>query len=490
MPVLRESEHYFLDLPKCRDFLKEWIHSGTIAPDVANKLEEWVEGGLRAWDVSRDAPYFGFEIPGTTEKYFYVWLDAPIGYMAAFKYFCKQQGIDPEEFWRADSPCEVHHFVGKDIINFHCLFWPATLHYSQFRTPTRVHVHGFINDGGEKMSKSRGRLILLREYLQFLDPDYIRYYYAARLTANVRDIEFNLDDFIARVNSDLVNKLVNIASRCAGFIHRNFDSKLATGFESEQIWQDAVNLGDELADDYERDEYSRAVRTITDHADACNRYVNEHEPWKLIKEGKNLETAHRVCSTAIDVFRILMLYLKPVVPALAERAEEFLQRENPDWSSIGKSLAGERIGKFKSLLPRLDPKTVAKMLEAVSGESETATTAMEVKATTDYISIDDFAKVELKVAIIKEAGFVDGADKLLQLKLDVGDHERTVFSGIRSAYNPDELVGKATVVVANLAPRKMKFGISEGMVLAAGPGDKGIFLLSPDEGATAGMKVS
>ena len=485
IPILKSSEHYFVDLPQFSDFLKDWISGGTIQPEIANKLREWLNRGLKPWDISRDAPYFGFEIPDTNGKYFYVWMDAPIGYLASFKNWCDRNNVEFDDFWKPDSKLEVHHFIGKDIINFHGLFWPAVLYGSSFRTPTKLHVHGYITTEGEKMSKSRGTFVAAADYLKHFDADYLRYYFAARLSANSNDIDFGLDDFMARVNSDLVGKLVNIASRCAGFINKSFDGKLSSTGADSSMLETFIAKSQELQSLYEAGDTNHALREIMGLASLCNQYLAEKQPWVLIKDANRAEEVHDVCSLGLNLFRILIIYLKPVVPALAGRAESFLNVDPLSWSDIDSPLVDHKINEFSSLMTRIDPKAMARFKEDLkSTRDETPVEPGEL------ISIDDFFKVKLRVAKITHAEKVEGADKLLRLSLDVGDHQRTVLSGIRSAYDLDELVGKLTVVVANLAPRKMKFGLSEGMILAAGPGGKDIFLLSPDSGATPGMEVS
>ena len=488
-PVLKKSVHYFFDLAKCQSFLTEWIHSGTIEPEVANKLNEWMATGLRAWDISRDEPYFGFEIPNTEGKYFYVWLDAPIGYMASFKNWCNAHGHDFDAYWKPDSTYELHHFIGKDIINFHCLFWPATLKFSNHRTPTRVHVHGFLTDHGQKMSKSRNAFIMAADYLRHFDPDYLRYYYAARLTSKPEDVDFNPEDFIARVNSDLVGKVVNIASRSAGFIAKSFAGQLASKLTEPALWNEVVAAKDTIAEDYEADNFSRAIRTIMQLATKCNQFVNERKPWELIRDSARKQEAHEVCTLSLNVFRVLMIYLKPVVPSLVKRSEEFLRCGDLTWADIDTPLLNHTIGPFQALMQRMDPKVMDKLLNP-TGDTETAKADSADDADESAtISIDDFQKVDLRVARIKHASLVEGADKLVRLDLDAGERQCTVFAGIRSAYDPQDLVGRHTVLVANLAPRKMKFGVSEGMVLAAGPGGRDIYLLSPDTGAVPGMEV-
>ena len=492
VPELRKSQHFFVDLPQFNEFLRNWTTSGPLQTEVANKLAEWLESGLQAWDISRDAPYFGFPIPDAEGKFFYVWMDAPIGYMASFKNLCESaDGLDFDDFWQPESSAEVHHFVGKDIVNFHCLFWPAVLAHSGFRTPTRVHVHGFLTVNGERMSKSRGTFINAKTYLAHLDPEYLRYYFGTKISDRINDVDINLDDFVLRVNSDLIGKVVNIASRCAGFIGKSFDGKLSATVQNEDLWNAVAAAGDELAELYERGEVGRAVREITALADRANRYIAEMEPWKHIGDPERRDEVHGVCSLGINIFKALAVYLKPILPAFAERTESFLQVPPLSWEDAGTPLRDHAIARYKALATRIDKKKVAKMVQATAAEAEpkpaSATDESEQAA---EIGIDDFGKVDLRVARVLKAEQVEGADKLLALTLDVGDEQRQVFAGIRSAYDPDDLIGRLTVIVANLAPRKMRFGVSEGMVLAAGPGGSDIFLLAPDAGAEPGMKVS
>ena len=488
-PILRNSEHYFVDLPKFTEFLREYIHSGSQQTEIANKLTEWIDGGLRGWDISRDAPYFGFPIPDTVDKFFYVWMDAPIGYLASFKNWCAKNSVDFDDFWRPDSDCEVHHFIGKDIINFHCLFWPSVLHHSEFRTPLRVHVHGMLTMDGVAMSKSRGTFVLARTYLDFFDPDYLRYYLGARLTSNSSDIDFGSEDFVTRVNGDLVGKLVNIAARSEGFLAKNFDNQLSSELPEPELWQEFVDEAESIATWYEEGDTRRVVRRVMELADRCNQYLANKAPWQLIKDADRREEVQGVCSMGINLYRTLIGFLKPIVPGLTERSEEFLNAGPLTWENLTQPLLSHRLGKFGRLLNRIDLKTFNKMIEAGAEKPSTEDIAEPASESKD-IQIDDFLKVDLRVARIVQAEVVDGADKLLRLRLDVGDHERTVLSGIRSAYKPDELIGRSTVVVANLQPRKMKFGVSEGMVLAAGPGGSDIFLLTPDDGAEPGMRVT
>jgi methionyl-tRNA synthetase len=507
IPELRASEHYFFDLAAFTDLLREWLVNGT-QTEVANKLKEWLDGGLKPWDISRDAPYFGFLIPGTTDKYFYVWLDAPIGYMASLKnLLARRNDFTFDEFWTADATgTEVHHFIGKDIINFHCLFWPALLTASGFRRPTRVHVHGFVTVDGTKMSKSRGTFIEGATYLQHLRPEYLRYYYATKLNGSVDDIDINLDDFVQRVNSDLVGKLVNIASRCAGFITKQFDGQLATSLPEPELFAEFAAASGRIAECYEVDDTARAVREIMSLADRANQYVAARAPWSLAKDPARRDDVQAVCTQALNLFRQLLTWIKPVLPRIAAEAETFLNVTPLQWHDCSTPLLGHRINAYVPLLTRLEREAVDRVVDASKADQKadqlealadqaTVSSPPAVKKEPDvteaaFISIDDFAKVKLKVAKILEASAVDGADKLLQLRLDLGDHQRTVFSGIKSAYDPATLIGRLTVVVANLAPRKMRFGTSEGMVLAAGPGGGDIFLIAPDTGAQPGMDVT
>lgn len=491
-PVVRDSDHIFFKLSDQTNFLREWTTSGTLQEAVKNKINEWLDDGLHDWDISRDAPYFGFEIPGEPGKYFYVWLDAPIGYMGSFRALCDhRQDIDFDSFWGPDSAAEVHHFIGKDIINFHTLFWPAMLKQAGYRTPTRVQVHGFITINGEKMSKSKGTFITARHYLDTLSPEYLRYYYASKLSSGVTDMDINLEDFQQKVNADLVGKVVNIASRCAGFINKQFGGHLCALVQTDVFDAMTVKAG-EIAALYEQCDYSKAMREIMTLADQANQFIAEEAPWTLIKNDDTKARAHQVCSDGLNLFRLLMVYLKPVMPGLAERAEQFLNIEPLSWRDLESPLCDHTINPFTPLLARLDQKQVDLLVAPAESTSSPQSTETKTDATdgAESIGIETFAKVDLRVAKIVRAAPVEGADKLLELTLDVGDHTRTVFSGIKSAYAPADLEGKLTVLVANLQPRKMKFGVSEGMVLAAGPGGEDIFLISPDEGARPGMSVT
>ncbi len=500
VPEQRESDHYFFKLADFETMLKEWTGAGHVQNEVSNKLGEWFEAGLQEWDISRDAPYFGFEIPDHPGKYFYVWLDAPIGYMASFRNLCdKTEGLDFDEYWSPESQTELYHFIGKDIIYFHTLFWPAMLHGAGFRTPNAVFAHGFLTVDGSKMSKSRGTFIKARTYLDHLNPEYLRYYFAAKLGSGVDDIDLNLEDFAARVNSDLVGKVVNIASRCAGFVSKRFAGRMAEQVSEQALFDEFVTAGEAIAGHYEKREYSRAVREIMALADRANQYIDERKPWVVAKEdGKDAEL-QAICSDGLNLFRLLIGYLRPILPATAEMAEGFLQIDPLTWEQLATPLSGHEIGKFTPLMTRVDPKQIDAMLEhskedlAAQAPAKAAQPAGNSPLSKDPIAAtieyEDFAKLDLRIARIAKADHVEGADKLLHLTLDLGGETRNVFAGIKSAYAPQDLEGKLTVMVANLAPRKMRFGVSEGMVLAAGPGGKELFILNPDEGAQPGMRV-
>ncbi len=501
-PVRKETEHYFFKLSECSDFLRSWTRSGTLQQEAANKMNEWIgeagENKLSDWDISRDAPYFGFEIPDAPGKYFYVWLDAPIGYMASFKNLCAKNGLDFDEYWKADSKTELYHFIGKDILYFHALFWPATLEYSGYRKPTQVFSHGFLTVNGEKMSKSRGTFITARSYLDHIkNPEYLRYYYAAKLNGSMEDIDLNLEDFVARVNSDLVGKYINIASRTAGFINKRFAGKLVSACKHDVV-ETIKASAPEIAKAYEARDYSRALREIMRLADLANADVADAAPWVVAKqEGMAAEAKlHADCSSALEMFRLLTLYLKPALPDLAGNIERFLNISPLTWSSVNDSFAdGHAINEYNHLITRIDPKHIEAMTEAnketLQHSPETVSkTQADLANASDYISIDDFTKVDLRIAKIVNAEHVEGAEKLLRLSLDIGEsNPRQVFAGIKSAYDPATLVGRLTLMVANLAPRKMKFGMSEGMVLAASDEHGGPFILSPDPGAQPGMRV-
>lgn len=492
-PIQKENLHYFFKLNDFKDMLQQWINQDNLQPEITNKLKEWFESGLQDWDISRDAPYFGFEIPDAPGKYFYVWLDAPIGYMASLQQYCERTGKDFDSYWNKDSNAQVYHFIGKDIAYFHMLFWPAMLHGANYRIPTAVFCHGFLTVDGAKMSKSRGTFIKARTYLDHLNPEYLRYYFAAKLGPGVNDLDLNLDDFQQRVNSDVVGKLVNIASRCAGFITKKYDNKLTANFNEEctHAFDLAVEKNNQIKSYYEARKYSEAMRVIMSLADIANQIIDAHKPWERIKEDKNRTEVHQVCSFGLNIFCLLIGYLKPVLPELASKSESFLNTEFT-WENLynGKPMPEDHeINKFKPLITRIEKELVDKMIE--DSKVETAPKASD--PISDEITFDDFAKLDFRIAKIVKAEHVEGADKLLQLTLDLGEPtggiQKNVFAGIKSAYSPEEVEGRLTVVVANLAPRKMRFGMSEGMVLAAGPGDKDIYLLQPDSGAKAGMRV-
>lgn len=484
-PVERESEHLFFRLGQFESFLREWTRSGTLQDSVANKLDEWFAAGLKDWDISRDAPYFGFEIPNAPGKYFYVWLDAPVGYMASFLHLCRQRGWGFETWWKAGSATELYHFIGKDILYFHALFWPAVLHGAGFRKPDGVFVHGFLTINGEKMSKSRGTFITAAAWREHLPTELLRYFYAARLGNGLEDLDLNLDEFVNKVNSDIVGKLVNIASRCAGFLARGFDSRLAAKLPDPQLYEEFVNKAAAVGTLYETREYAAAMREIMALADRANHYIDQHKPWLLAKDPARAADVHAVCTQALNLFRVLILYLKPVLPQLAAKAETFLGGADLQWDDIQRPLLSGKINAYQPLAVRVESAAVARLIE----KPKPAEPASAEKSASAEIGIDDFAKLDLRIARIVAAETVEGADKLLKVTVDLGDESRTIFAGIRSAYAPGQLVGRLTLVLANLKPRKMRFGVSQGMVLAAGPGGKDIFLLSPDSGALPGMQV-
>ncbi len=527
-PTVRESEHLFFRLGQFEEELKSWVPDH-VDPAMARKLQEWFDAGLKDWDISRDPPYFGFAIPDEPGKYFYVWFDAPIGYMASFLNLCRNAGLDFEAFWGADSDVELYHFIGKDIVYFHTLFWPAMLSGAGFRKPSGVFVHGFLTIGGEKLSKRRGTFIRASTFARHLDADYLRYYYASKLGPGPDDIDLNFSDLVAKVNSDLVGKLVNIASRCAGFIHRLNDGQLAGELPDEALFAEFAEAADDIAADYDGRNYAAAVRRIMALADRANRYIDEKKPWIMARDDDQRDAVVAVCTLGLNLFRTLIVLLKPVIPGVTVRAEQFLACGELTWNDAKQPLLGHRIEPFRALLKRVEAHTVEAILteardEAATPASQKARTAQRDQADPstepgeadqagpsgqaaaggkagtpapsaratpiEEIDIEHFSKIDLRVARIAAATYVKGADKLIKLRLELGDSERTVFAGIRSAYDPATLLGKHVVVVANLKPRKMRFGTSEGMVLAAGPGGKDIFLLSPDDGAEPGMPVS
>ncbi len=497
-PVEKSTEHLFFKLQNFENFLKEWTRKGHLQKQIANKLDEWFKDGLREWDITRDAPYFGFPIPNEKDKFFYVWLDAPIGYIASFKNLCgRRSDLTFDEYWSKDSKTELYHFIGKDIVYFHALFWTAMLNGADFRTPDAIFVNGFLTVDGQKMSKSRGTFIKARTYLDHLQPEYLRYYFAAKLSDQIEDIDINFDDFTLRVNSDLVGKFINIASRCASFITKNFNGELSEKCAEPALFEEFARAGDTIAVHYEKLEYSHAIRLIMALADKANQYIDEKKPWVMIKQPDNQHGTQEVCTMGLNLFRILMIYLKPVLPHTAKQVESFLNIKPLMWEDRETPLLKHRINEFIPLITRIDPKQIeALKMASQSDINNTGNTTVAAAAATEtavtekqYISIDDFSKIDLRIAKIIEAEHVEGADKLLRLKVDLGDETRQIFAGIKSAYQPDQLTGKHVVIVANLAPRKMRFGMSEGMVLAAGPGGSDIWVITPDGDAKPGMKV-
>jgi len=495
-PVWRESEHYFFRLSAFEPRLAAWVKSGTVQDSVARKLEEWFSQGLKDWDISRDAPYFGFEIPDAPGKYFYVWFDAPIGYLGSFLQLCARSGLRFDDFLNPDSRAEMHHFIGKDILYFHTLFWPAVLEGAGMRRPTSVHAHGFLTVNGQKMSKSRGTFITARRYLELFKAEYLRYYFAAKLGPGIDDIDMNFDEFATRFNSDVVGKLVNIASRCSGFVTKSAGGRLGDSLPDPELYATFAEAGTSIAATYESRDTAAAIRDIMALADRANQYIDLRKPWALAKQPGSAAEVQSICTQGLNCFRALMIYLQPVLPDMAAQAQRFFQESAWTWQSAATPLLGTTILPYQPLATRLDPKAVARLVEPDAAEAPPAAaapaTATPAAGATpaELISIDDFLRIDLRVAKVIEADLVAGADKLLKLRLDVGElGERQVFAGIRSAYDPHSLVGRLIVVVANLAPRKMRFGTSEGMMLAAGPGGKDIFVLSPDSGATPGMRV-
>jgi methionyl-tRNA synthetase len=497
-PILKDSEHFFVKLQDFEDMLKQWLKTG-VSQQMANKLNEWLEVGLQEWDISRDAPYFGYQIPNEPNKFFYVWLDAPIGYMASFKNLCdKTAGLEFDDFWKKDSNAELYHFIGKDIINFHCLFWPACLSAANYRTPTKVFAHGFLTVNGTKMSKTKGTFIKAETYLENLNPEYLRYYFAAKLSSKIDDFDLNMDDFVQRVNSDLVNKYVNIASRCAKLVQKS-GGVLHPEIDQPSLLKEFQAEAKQIETHYENRDYGKASKLIMSLADKANTYIDEKAPWKLAKNEATADEALKVCSMGINLFRVLSIYLKPILPSLVANVENFLNASPLAWSDIQSPLLSHQLNEFIPLMKRVDIKQVEAMVaSSVEAAAETVKKgtkkAAEIKsakieAIKPEIQFEDFDKIDLRLAKIISAEHVEGADKLLQLKLDIGEGEKQVFAGIKSAYTPEDLVGKLTIIVANLAPRKMRFGMSEGMVLAAGPGKKDLWLLSPDDGAQPGMRV-
>ena len=509
-PVLKTSKHYFFNLPEFEQFLQQWTKDeGRLQPSVSNKLQEWFEAGLASWDISRDAPYFGFKIPDTPEnepdKYFYVWLDAPVGYMASFKNLCEQRkdSTDPakpalnfDDYWLEENQhkTELYHFIGKDIVYFHALFWPAMLAGAQYRTPTGVFAHGFLMVNGDKMSKSRGTFIQAETFANHLHPEYLRYYFASKLSEKVEDINLDFADFMQKVNSDMVGKVVNIASRSAGFIYKKYDGMLSETCAEPELLNDIVRTGEEIATAYENREFSRAMRLIMQCADKANEYIDSKKPWAMAKEEGTEQEVQDVCTVAINIFRQLMVYLAPVLPELTDNAKAFLNIDDLSFASRHELLLGHKINKFKPLMQRIEQSQIDAMIEdskqdlqaaaaPVAEDKKSSSNKVEKAADSDHIEFDDFMKVEMTVAQVLECNYVEGADKLLQFTLDVGKEQPiNVFSGIRKFYEPEQLANKKVICVTNLAPRKMKFGVSEGMILSSGDPKTGLVVITlPDE---------
>ena len=486
-PIWKESEHYFFKLNEFSLYLETWMKKAKLHPNISNKLKEWFDSGLQDWDISRDAPYFGFNIPGTKDKYFYVWLDAPIGYLASFLNYCKSNPkIKYKDYWSTNNKSEVYHFIGKDIVYFHTLFWPAILEGAGLRAPTSVFAHGFLTINGKKMSKSRGTFIKAKTYAENLDPTYLRYYYAAKLNPTMEDIDLNFDDFVARVNSDLVGKLINIASRSCGFINKRFNGKLAKELDNEHQFNNFANSSEEIEKYYENREYSKAIKKIMSLADIANKYIDEKKPWIISKDTSREEELQVICTQSLNLFRSLIIFLTPVIPSVTRKVKLLFNEEEWLWSSAKTPLLNTKINKFKPLLNRIDTKDIE---EIINKSKETNMNNDQIKSESKEITIDEFSKIDLRIAEIKEAELVEDADKLVRLTLDLDNNEKVVFAGIKEAYSIEELKGRLVVVVANLKPRKMRFGTSEGMILAAGPGEENIFLLSADNGAKPGMKI-
>ena len=500
VPVWRESDHLFFRLGAFEEMLREWLATDALQPGVRAKLQEWFDAGLKDWDISRDHPYFGFEIPGEPGKFFYVWFDAPIGYLASLRALCDRTGRSFDEYMAADSTAGLYHFIGKDISYFHTLFWPAVLQGAGYRKPTAVYVHGFLTVNGQKMSKSRGTFITARRYLDHLPAEPLRYYFAAKLGPGLDDIDLNLDDLVVRVNSDIVGKLVNIASRCAGFVARG-GGRLATELPDPALYADLAAARTRVAALFEARDYAAAIREIMLLADRANQYVDHHKPWTLAKDPARAAETLAIATQGVNLFRVLMTYLAPVLPRIAAEAGRFLGVPLDRWDAVATPLLGVPINEFKPLAARLDRKAIDAMLAVDAPPAATPTTTRPAAkpaneasqgSGTGMAAIGDFAKLDLRVARVMSASTVDGSDKLLRLELDLGERRCTVFSGIRAAYEPARLEGRLVLMVANLAPRKMRFGVSEGMVLCASGQDDagGLFLLAPDSGAVAGMKVS
>ncbi|OGT46293.1 MAG: methionine--tRNA ligase [Gammaproteobacteria bacterium RIFCSPHIGHO2_12_FULL_41_20] len=495
-PIEKESDHYFFKLQSYADLLQQWTHHGHLQEQVTNKLDEWFQAGLQEWDISRDAPYFGFAIPGEQNKYFYCWLDAPVGYIASFQNLCaRRPDLTVTDYWMADSKTELYHFIGKDIIYFHALFWPAVLHGANYRMPTAIFANGFLTIDGQKMSKSRGTFIKARTYLNHLNPEHLRYYFATKLSSRIEDIDINFDDFAKRINADLVGKYVNIASRCASFLNKHFASQLSADCCEPTLYKQFTEAGNAIAEKFAALEFNQALRHIMALADRANQYIDEKKPWALIKNSEHKTEVQAICSMGINLFRLLTLYLKPILPHTAQQVEELLNIPSLTWADKDHPLVNHTIREFRPLMVRVMPEQIHAMKVAAQQDLTIAPTQPHTKECKmhplkEQINIEDFAKVDLRIAKILHAEEVEGSDKLLRLEVDLGNEKRQIFAGIRASYQPQQLIGQLTVIVANLAPRKMRFGISEGMVVVAGdPEGKGLWLIQPETGAQPGMQV-
>ena len=481
-PVTKKTEHVFFQLSSYESFLKEWMHDNDIQKEIKNKLSEWLEGGLVDWDITRDKPYFGFEIPDLKDKYFYVWLDAPIGYIASHKNYCDKNKQNYLDDWKEDSNTELYHFIGKDIAYFHGLFWPAMLEGAGFRKPNGVFCHGFLTIDGEKMSKSRGTFFNARTYLNHLQPDYLRYYFSSRLTSKIEDIDLSFDDFMTRVNSDLVGKIINIGSRCAKFINKDFGNKLSKDVGNKSLLDTMLSKKDEIISNYESRNFATNIRIITSLSDEVNKYLDEEKPWVKIKNQDTKESVQTICTDGINAFRIIIAYLKPVLPDIACKVESMLNADSLSYQNISDMILDHKINTFEPLITRINKESIEKMKDENKQEDV-------VTEDTNKITIDDFIKVDLRIAKVINVKEIEDSRKLLELELDIGDETRTIFAGIKKSYSPDELIGKSVVVIANLKPRKMKFGVSNGMVLAT-QHDGDIIVLQPEKDVPPGSKIS
>ena len=481
-PVTKKTEHVFFQLSSYESFLKDWMENNDIQKEIKNKLSEWLEGGLVDWDITRDKPYFGFEIPDLEDKYFYVWLDAPIGYIASHKNYCDKSKQNYIDDWKEGSKTELYHFIGKDIAYFHGLFWPAMLEGAGLRKPNGVFCHGFLTIDGEKMSKSRGTFFNARTYLNHLLPDYLRYYFSSRLTNKIEDIDLNFDDFMTRVNSDLVGKIINIGSRCAKFINKDFDNQLSSEVGSKELIKSVISRKEEIIQNYETRNYAANIRIISSLSDEINKYLDDEKPWVKIKDDSTKNHVQTICSDGINGFKLIIGYLKPVLPEIATKVENLLNCNSITWSNIDNQLKNHKINAFEPLITRINKESIEKMKDDNMREEVVADD-------TDKITVDDFIKVDLRVAKVINAKELEDSRKLLELEVDLGDETRTIFAGIKKSYTPEQLIGKLVVVIANLKPRKMKFGVSDGMVLAT-QHDGDIIILQPEKDVAPGSKIS